>query len=265
MCGSLVRIPLSTLTPRPQAMPLARMKSTSGSIPTAISTSSQAICSLLVVITALTCPFLPTISVISSPARTSIPSRRSSCNTISEATGSSTSDQSALQRQRAAANHHDAIDILQAAQDFLVVGNAAQCRDARQVESRTGERAGARAIGEQHLVIGNALAVVQMSEMLRGIYAYDAPRNEADALLPVIRRWPRPQLFLWQTPAEVVLERGTVVRRVGIIRNDRDRAGSILSAQQFGSGDPRNTVTDNYIRWLCAHSLLLLKETITFM
>ena len=92
-------------------------------------------------------------------------------------------------------NHHP-VDVAEPTKNFLVVGNGAQRRDTCQVQARTGEVAGACAIGEQQFMIVDAPAVLQLHEMLDGMNTVHAPRHETNALILIKRCRAGPELFL---------------------------------------------------------------------
>ena len=129
----------------------------------------------------------------------------------------------ALQSQGAATAYHDAFDLIEIAQNLLIVGDGPQGRHARELCAGAGELPGARALREQEFLKVQLLTVVQLDGVLPGVDGFHATRDETDVIFLVKRGWPGPEFFFGHVSGKIIFERRTIIHGQWIIGHNRDR------------------------------------------
>src|SRR5215212_2829575 len=135
--------------------------------------------------------------------------------------------------------------------DLVGVSNCAQAIDALQVNSWDRDAPVASPGGDKQRLVGHAFSVVELDQLLGGIYVGDPyPESGFDVVLAVEVEWLEESLLERRFAAQVLTrERRPLVRRLGL-RPDQDHPPvEALLAEGRCSPSTRETGADDYERF----------------
>ena len=118
-----------------------------------------------------------------------------------------------LRADEAESHHHRAASARDGGADAIAILDGAQLEDAGEIRARYGQGPIAPARGDQQPIVGDALAALELDELLRGVdLRCPGPELERDALLGVVARWLDQLVLEAVLPAQVALrQRRSVV------------------------------------------------------